>query len=93
MKITSIQIETYGGPEKQILAIAKIALDGHELSGIKIMRGRYGLFLAFPKILVGEPYGVPSMRFRQAMQTEILAEYQRMMAAPPAIIPKERRET
>jgi DNA-binding cell septation regulator SpoVG len=86
MQITSIRIEPNPGPESKLMATAEVVLNGSlSLRGIKILRGRYGLFLAFPGLASGSPYRAfetLSMRFRKELQTEILTAYRSLLAAP-----------
>ncbi len=86
MEITSIQIEPNIHPEMKVIATAQVVLNGSlSLRGIKILRGRYGLFLAFPGLAAGTPYRAfetLSMRFRKELQGEILKAYQNLMATP-----------
>jgi DNA-binding cell septation regulator SpoVG len=88
MEITSIQIETHAdnNPEAKLIATAQVVLNGSlSLRGIKILRGRYGLFLAFPGLGSGSPYRAfetLSMRFRKELQTEILQAYKNLLATP-----------
>lgn len=88
MEITSIKIETHSenNPESKLIATAQVVLNGSlSLRGIKILRGRYGLFLAFPGLGSGSPYRAfetLSMRFRKELQTEILQAYKNLLNAP-----------
>ena len=88
MEITSIQIETNtdNNPEAKLIATAQVVLNGSlSLRGIKILRGRYGLFLAFPGLGSGSPYRAfetLSMRFRKELQTEVLRAYKNLLATP-----------
>lgn len=88
MEITSIQIETNtdNNPEAKLIATAQVVLNGSlSLRGIKILRGRYGLFLAFPA-LGSSPYRAfetLSMRFRKELQTEILQAYKNLPTPLP----------
>ncbi len=79
MEITSIRIETHNTPEAKVLATVAVVLNGSlSLRGIKILRGRYGLFLAFPGLQTGSPqraFETLSMRFRKELQEEILEAY------------------
>ncbi len=86
MEITSIQIEPNTSPEAKVMATAQVVLNGSlSLRGIKILRGRYGLFLAFPGLSTGSPYRAfetLSMRFRKELQTEVLQAYKNLIATP-----------
>ena len=86
MVITSIQIEPNTSPEAKVMATAEVVLNGSlSLRGIKILRGRYGLFLAFPGLGSGSPYRAfetLSMRFRKEMQTEVLKAYGKIIVTP-----------
>jgi DNA-binding cell septation regulator SpoVG len=86
MKISAIKIEPNPLPDAQVLASAEVVLnDSLSLRGIKILRGRYGLFLAFPGLREGSPHRVfetLSMRFRKEMQSAVLAAYQDFRTAP-----------
>jgi DNA-binding cell septation regulator SpoVG len=86
MEITSIRIEPNTHPETQVIATAEIVLNGSlSLRGIKILRGRYGMFLAFPGLSTGTPYRAfetLSVRFRKELQSEILKAYQHLLATP-----------
>jgi DNA-binding cell septation regulator SpoVG len=68
MQITSIRIEPNPLPESKVTATVEVVLNGSlSLRGIRILRGRYGLFLAFPGLQAGAPYrafDTISMRFR-----------------------------
>ena len=86
MEITSIRISTCDRPENRVLATADVILN-HSLSlrGIKILRGRYGLFLAFPGLGAASPhraFETLSMRFRKELQSEILATFRNQSATP-----------
>jgi DNA-binding cell septation regulator SpoVG len=85
MKITSIHIHPNPHAGTKALATAEVILNGSlSLRGIKILRGHYGLFLAFPGLAKAKPYPAfetLSMRFRKELQDEILKAYQDRMAA------------
>jgi DNA-binding cell septation regulator SpoVG len=54
------------------------------LSGLKIIKGQFGHFLAFPNQSPGLPfkyYDTRSMSFRKKMQNTVLQEYARALAA------------
>jgi DNA-binding cell septation regulator SpoVG len=89
MEITSIQIEPNTHPEAKVIATAAVVLNGSlSLRGIKILRGRYGLFLAFPGLSTGSPqraFEALSMRFRKELQTEILQAYKHLLATPVSL--------
>jgi DNA-binding cell septation regulator SpoVG len=86
MEITSIQIRPNPEPEGRVKATAEVILNGSlSLRGIKILRGRYGLFLAFPGLTAGTPYRAfetLSMRFRMELQAQVLKAYTQMMNSP-----------
>lgn len=86
MKISSIRIETNTLPNAHILGTAEVILDDSlSLRGIKILRGRYGLFLAFPGLRAGSPhraFDALSMRFRKELQVAILAAFRDREALP-----------
>ena len=86
MEITSIQIEPNVIGEGQIMATAEVVLNGSlSLRGIKILKGRYGLFLAFPGLGSGSPYRAfetLSMRFRKELQDEVLKAYRNQAQIP-----------
>jgi DNA-binding cell septation regulator SpoVG len=79
MKITSIKIHPSSENDSQIRATADVVInDSLSLRGIKVMRGRYGLFLAFPSSSAKSPYRTfetVSMRFRKQLQDDILNAY------------------
>lgn len=89
MEITSIQIEPNTHPDAKVMATAEVVLNGSlSLRGIKILRGRYGLFLAFPGLAAGSPYRAfetLSMRFRKELQEEVLQAYRHMLATPVSL--------
>jgi DNA-binding cell septation regulator SpoVG len=89
MEITSIEIKPTENPDANVLATAEVVLNGSlSLRGIKILRGRYGLFLAFPGLTAGSPrraFETLSMRFRKELQIEILHAYRNLMAAPVSL--------
>ena len=86
MEITSIKIQTNDAPEAKVMATAQVVLNGSlSLRGIKILRGRYGLFLAFPGVTAGSPqraFETLSMRFRKELQDEVLQAYKNLLATP-----------
>lgn len=86
MEITSIQIETNPNPDAKVIATAEVVLNGSlSLRGIKILKGRYGLFLAFPGITADSPYRAfetLSMRFRKELHEEVLGAYKHLLASP-----------
>ena len=90
MEITSIQIEPNTHPDAKVMATAEVVLNGSlSLRGIKILRGRYGLFLAFPGLGAGSPYRAfetLSMRFRKELQEEVLQAYRHMLATPVSLV-------
>ena len=89
MEITSIQIEPNKHSDAKVMATAEVVLNGSlSLRGIKILRGRYGLFLAFPGLAAGSPYRAfetLSMRFRKELQEEVLQAYRHMLATPVSL--------
>ena len=86
MKISAIKIDPNSVPDAQVLASAEVVLnDSLTLRGIKILRGRYGLFLAFPGLRDGSPYRAfetLSMRFRKELQSAVLSAYRDYQSAP-----------
>jgi DNA-binding cell septation regulator SpoVG len=86
MRISSIRIETNPLPDAQALATAEVVLDESlTLRGIKIIRGRYGLFLAFPGLRTGSPhraFDALSMRFRKDLQLAVLAAFRDRQSLP-----------
>jgi DNA-binding cell septation regulator SpoVG len=86
MEITSIQIQPNPETEARLKATAEVILNGSlSLRGIKIMRGRYGLFLAFPGLNAGNPYRAfetLSVRFRMELQVKVLKAYATMVNSP-----------
>jgi DNA-binding cell septation regulator SpoVG len=86
MEITSIQIQPNMESEGQVKATAEVILNGSlSLRGIKILRGRYGLFLAFPGLSSGTPYRAfetLSMRFRMELQAKVIKAYHDMINNP-----------
>jgi DNA-binding cell septation regulator SpoVG len=89
MEITSIQIDPSALGEGQIMATAEVVLNGSlSLRGIKILKGRYGLFLAFPGLGSGSPYRAfetLSMRFRKDLQDEVLKAYRKLARTPVSL--------
>lgn len=86
MIISEIKIRPNPSPEAKMLATAEVVLNGSlSLRGIKILRGRYGLFLAFPGLKAGSPhraFDALSMRFRQELQGAVLDAYRAFQAKP-----------
>lgn len=88
MLVTSINIHPHGDDHGQIRATADVVLnDSLSLKGIKIMRGRYGLFLAFPS---STPTGyrvfeTVSVRFRRELQDLILKAYRDCISRPVSL--------
>lgn len=86
MKISAIKIDLHPVPDAQVLASAEVVLnDSLTLRGIRILRGRYGLFLAFPGLRAGPPqraFETLSMRFRKELQSAVLAAYRDFQATP-----------
>ena len=86
MKISAIRIDTRNQPDSQVLGIAEIVLDDSlTLRGIKILRGRYGLFLAFPGLRSGSPhraFDALSMRFRKDLQAAVLSAFRDRQSLP-----------
>jgi len=86
MKISVIKIDPHHVPNAQVLASAEVVLnDSLTLRGIKILRGRYGLFLAFPGLRTGSPqraFETLSMRFRKELQSAVLAAYHDFQTTP-----------
>lgn len=86
MRISTINIRPNPVPDSQVLATAEVILNGSlSLRGIKILRGRYGLFMAFPGSQAGLPrraYEARSMRFRMELQSAVLEAYRGFLASP-----------
>lgn len=89
MEITSIQIEPNLLPDARVKATAEVILNGSlSLRGIKILRGRYGLFLAFPGVSTATPYRAfeaLSMRFRIELQAKVLKAYYKVIHNPVSL--------
>lgn len=89
MEITAIQIEPNMAPDARVKATAEVILNGSlSLRGIKILRGRYGLYLAFPGISTGAPYRAfeaLSMRFRIELQAKVLKAYYKVIQNPVSL--------
>jgi DNA-binding cell septation regulator SpoVG len=88
MLITSIHIHPHDD-QGQVRATADVVLnDSLSLKGIKIMKGRYGLFLAFPTTSAKAGYRIyeaVSMRFRKEMQDSILKAYRDCVSRPVSL--------
>ncbi len=88
MLITSIQIIP-GSDEGPVKATAEVVLnDSLALKGIKVMQGRYGLFLAFPSSPAGNVrrvFETVSMRFRKELQDRILKAYRDCISKPVSL--------
>ncbi len=86
MEITNIQIHPSTDQEDRVKATAEIVLnDTLTLRGLKILQGRYGLFLAFPVLQPGSPYRMfetLTMRFRMDLQNQVLKAYHKVMNSP-----------
>lgn len=86
MQITSILIHPHDEADSRLKATAEVVLnDSLSLKGIQVMRGRYGLFLAYPPFTSGSPYkafDALSMRFRKDLQTQVLRAYQAAVTRP-----------
>ena len=86
MEITSILIQPHLESEGNVRATAEVILNGSlTLRGIKILRGRYGLFLAYPGVSANTPYRAfetLSMRFRMELQVKVLKAYHQLMNSP-----------
>lgn len=89
MFVTSIRIHPQADDHGQIRATADVVLnDSLFLKGIKIMRGRYGLFLAFPSSSARTGHRVfeaVSMRFRKDLQVRILKAYMDCISTPVSL--------
>lgn len=89
MLVTSIEIHPQADDRGQIRATADVVLnDSLSLKGIKIMRGRYGLFLAFPCSSARTSHRVfeaVSMRFRKELQKRILKAYMECISTPVSL--------
>lgn len=79
MEISAIKIQSNPSHDSQVLATAEVVLNGSlSLRGIKILRGRYGLFLAFPGLSAGSPhraFDTLSLRFRKELQSAVLEAF------------------
>lgn len=88
MRITSIHIEPMPD-DGQVKATAEVVLnDSLFLKGIKVMRGRYGLFLAFPSSSSKSGHRVfetVSLRFRKELQDCILKAYRDCISKPVSL--------
>jgi len=88
MLVTSIRIH-HANDEGQVRATADVVLNGSlSLKGIKIMRGRYGFFLAFPGVSAKSPqriYETVSMSLRKRLQEEVLRAYHSAAAQPVSL--------
>ena len=86
MRISTVKIEPNPIPDAQVLATAEVVLNGSlSLRGIKILRGRYGLFLAFPGLKAGSPqraFETRSIRFRKELHSAVLEAYRGFLASP-----------
>lgn len=89
MLVTSIEIHPHADDLSQVRATADVVLnDSLSLRGIKIMKGRYGLFLAFPSASPRSGrrvYEAVSMRFRKDLQERILKAYRECLARPMSL--------
>ncbi|HLP42428.1 MAG TPA: septation protein SpoVG family protein [Fibrobacteria bacterium] len=89
MQVTSIQIHPHADHPGQVRATADVVLnDSLFLRGIKIMRGRYGLFLAFPSTSAQgrhRAFETVSMRLRKEMQDCILEAYRECLSRPVSL--------
>lgn len=89
MLVTSIEIHPESNDISQIRATADVVLnDSLSLKGIKIMRGRYGLFLAYPSSSAKGGYRAfeaVSMRFRKELQERILKAYRDCISRPVSL--------
>jgi DNA-binding cell septation regulator SpoVG len=89
MRITSILIHPHDEADSRLKATAEVVLNGSlSLKGIKVMRGRYGLFLAFPAFTAGSPhkaFDALSMKFRKDLQTQVLKAYQAAVSRPVSL--------
>lgn len=88
MLITSIRIHP-NDDQGQVRATADVVLnDSLSLKGIKIMKGRYGLFLVFPTTSPRAGYRIfeaVSMRLRKEMQDRILKAYHECISRPVSL--------
>jgi DNA-binding cell septation regulator SpoVG len=79
MKITSVNIETNQDASGRLKASAEVVLNGILcVKGIKVMQGRYGLFLAFPRFSPDSPYRAfetLSMKLRKELHARVLEAY------------------
>jgi DNA-binding cell septation regulator SpoVG len=90
MEITSVKIEPNPEPDAQLKAIAQVVLNGSlSLRGIRILRGRYGLFLAFPELgedSLQRAFEPLSMRFRRELHDEVLSAYRKASPHPAILV-------
>ena len=85
LDITEIRVFPIGDSLSDLKASAKVVLNEClVLSGLKVIKGQFGHFLAFPNQSPGSPYkyyDTSSMSFRKKMQNSVLQEYARALAA------------
>ncbi len=85
LDITEIRVFPLKNSLSDLKAHAKVVLNEClVLSGLKVVKGQFGHFLAFPNQSQGSPYkyyDTSSMSFRKRMQNSVLQEYARALAA------------
>ena len=89
MLVTSIEIHPHADGSAQVRATADVVLnDSLALKGIKVMRGRYGYFLAFPSSSAKTGHRVfeaVSIRFRKELQERIIKAYVDCISRPVSL--------
>jgi len=81
MKLTHIKIDLIKSNKTK--AWVRIELDEClVINNIKIIKGQFGHFIAFPKMSEASPYKIvdaTSTKFRNKLQSEILQEYRKIL--------------
>jgi DNA-binding cell septation regulator SpoVG len=88
MLVTDIRIHPHADDHGQVKATADVVLnDSLSLKGIKVMKGRYGLFLAFPSTsgTGHRVFEAVSMKFRKELQDRILKAYLDCISRPVSL--------
>ena len=85
LDITEIRVFPLRDSITSLRANAKVVLNKClVLSGLKVIKGQFGHYLAFPNQAPGSPfkyYDTSSMNFRKRLQNSVLEEYARALAA------------
>jgi DNA-binding cell septation regulator SpoVG len=85
LDITEIRVFPLKDSLSNLKANAKVVLNEClVLSGLKIVKGQFGHYLAYPNQSPGSPwkyYDTSSMSFRKKMQNSVLQEYAKALAA------------